>query len=159
MAIVAGPGGDPAVVRGARDAAGAAGLLPLVVAPTGAPPAEDLTVQRTFGAARSIEFDAILVAHAPEPGANDRGARDARSGAVAGGQPALDSRVVLLVNEAYRHAKPLAGRADSRALWAAAGVDPQAPGAFVETDAGQAVTALAEQLATHRVWERFPAAL
>ncbi|GAA1243209.1 hypothetical protein GCM10009665_37520 [Kitasatospora nipponensis] len=115
-------------------------------------------MQRTFGAARSVEFDALLVADAPAPGADDHGARDAKSGAVAGGQPTLDSRVVLLVNEAYRHAKPIAGLADAHALWAAAGVDPQAPGVFSETGGAHAVTALVEQLGTHRVWERFPAA-
>ncbi|MCX4751041.1 hypothetical protein OG455_37005 [Kitasatospora sp. NBC_01287] len=84
--------------------------------------------------------------------------RDAKPGAVAGGQPTLDSRIVLLVNEAYRHAQPIAGLADTRALWAAAGIDPQAPGVFSETDGATAVSALAEQLGTHRVWERFPAA-
>ncbi|MFJ6617673.1 catalase [Kitasatospora sp. NPDC091335] len=158
LGIIAGTGGDPAVVRGVRDAARAAGLLPLVIGPTGAPAADDLDVQRTFAAARSVEFDALLVAHTPEPGADDRGARDAKSGAVAGGQRTLDSRVVLLVNEAYRHAKPIAGLADARALWAAAGVDPHAPGVFTETDGSRAVSALAEQLGTHRVWERFPEA-
>ncbi|WP_329491738.1 catalase [Kitasatospora sp. NBC_01246] len=157
LGIVTGSGSDPGVVRRLRDDTIAAGLLPLVIAPTGAPLADDLPVQRTFGAARSVEFDALLIADAPPPGADDRGARDAKSGAVAGGQPAIDSRIVLLVNEAYRHAKPIAGLADARALWAAAGIDPQAPGVFSETDAGQAVSALAEQLETHRVWERFPA--
>ncbi|MBD0694791.1 catalase [Streptomyces sp. CBMA123] len=157
LGIIAGTGSDPGAAREMREAALAAGLLPLVIGPTGAPLAEGLAVQRTFGAARSVEFDALLVADAPAPGADDRGARDAKSGAVAGGQPAIDSRIVLLVNEAYRHAKPIAGLADARALWAAAGVDPQAPGVFTETDAARAVAALVGQLGTHRVWERFPA--
>ncbi|MFB7909892.1 catalase [Kitasatospora sp. NPDC056076] len=158
VGIVTGADSDPGVVRRIREAAHGAGLLPLIIAPTGAPLAEDLAVQRTFAATRSIEFDALLVADAPAPGADDRGARDARHGAVAGGQPTLDSRIVLLVNEAYRHAKPIAGLADARALWAVAGVDPQAPGVFSESDGVDAVSALAEQLRTHRVWERFPAA-
>ncbi|MFB8201681.1 catalase [Kitasatospora purpeofusca] len=148
---------DADVVRQLRDAGHDAGLMPLIIAPTGAPLADDLTVQRTYAAARSVEFDALVVAGAPTRGADDHGARDAKSGAVAGGQPALDSRAVLLVNEAWRHAKPLAGLADARSLWAAAGVDPQAPGVFTETDTAQAVSALVEQLGTHRVWERFPA--
>ncbi|MFJ7280547.1 hypothetical protein [Kitasatospora sp. NPDC098663] len=42
-------------------------------------------------------------------------------------------------------------------MWAASGIDPQAPGVFTETDAARAVAALVEQLGTHRVWERFPA--
>ncbi|MFJ7280624.1 hypothetical protein ACIQVZ_40000, partial [Kitasatospora sp. NPDC098663] len=37
-----------------------------------------------------------------------------------------------------------------RALWAASGIDPQAPGVFTETDAARAVAALVEQLGTHR---------
>ncbi|MFF3006760.1 catalase [Kitasatospora sp. NPDC057940] len=157
LGIITGAGSDPGVVRAMRETALGAGLLPLVIGPTGAPLAENVAVQRTFGAARSVEFDALLVADAPAPGADDRGARDAKSGAVAGGQPTLDSRIVLLINEAYRHAKPIAGLADARALWAAAGVDPQAPGVFTETDAARAISSLVEQLSTHRVWERFPA--
>ncbi|MFF1785626.1 catalase [Kitasatospora sp. NPDC058243] len=157
LGIVADPGSDVGAVRGIREAALSAGLLPLVIAPTGAPLSDDLAVQRTFAAARSVEFDALLVAAAPAPGADDRGVRDAKSGAVAANRPTLDSRVALLVNEAYRHAKPIAGLVDARALWAAAGVDPQAPGVFSETDGADAVAALAEQLGTHRVWERFPA--
>ncbi|MFJ7280940.1 catalase, partial [Kitasatospora sp. NPDC098663] len=141
LGIIAGAGSDPGAARAMREAALAAGLLPLLIGPTGAPLAEGLAVQRTFGAARSVEFDALLVTNAPAPGADDRGARDAKSGAVAGGQPALDSRIVLLVNEAYRHAKPIAGLADARALWAASGIDPQAPGVFTETDAARAVAA------------------
>nr|WP_304941236.1 catalase [Streptacidiphilus neutrinimicus] len=158
LGIVTGPDGDPGTVRRMRDAAQHAGLLPLIIGPNGAPLSDDLAVQRTFGAARSVEFDALLLADAPAPGADDRGAADAKSGAVTGGQPGLDSRVVLLVNEAYRHAKPIAGLPEASALWAAAGVDPHAPGVFSETDAAQAVPALVERLGTHRVWERFPAA-
>ncbi len=56
-------------------------MVPLVIAPTcgvldtdGGP----VTVQRTFATARSTEFDAILVAGAPAPGADAYGARDAK---------------------------------------------------------------------------------
>ncbi|WP_078897051.1 catalase [Streptomyces sp. NRRL S-495] len=158
LGIVTATTSNPDAVRGVREAALAAGLSPLLIGPTGAPLADDLAVQRTLGATRSVEFDALLVADAPASGADDRGARDAKAGAVAGGRPTLDSRAVLLVNEAYRHAKPIAGLADARVLWAAAGIDPQAPGVFTETDGARAVSALVEELGTHRVWDRFPPA-
>ncbi|MEV8100681.1 catalase [Kitasatospora sp. NPDC085879] len=158
IGIITGAADDVALVRRLREAALDAGLMPLIIAPTGAPLAEDLTVQRTYAAARSVEFDALLVAGVPAPGADDRGARDAKSGAVAGGQSTLDSRAVLLVNEAWRHAKPIAGLADARALWTAAGVDPRAPGVITATENTEAIPALVDLLGTHRVWERFPAA-
>ena len=47
---------------------------------------EPITVQRTFATARSIEFDAVLLAGTPGPGKDAYGARDAKAGdpAVAG---------------------------------------------------------------------------
>ncbi|MFJ1707384.1 catalase [Kitasatospora sp. NPDC088346] len=157
LGIVTGAASDPSTVRQLREAALDAGLLPLVIAPTGAPLADGLAVQRTYAAARSVEFDALLVVGAPAPGADDRGARDAKSGAVAGGQQTLDSRAALLVNEAWRHAKPIAGLADTRALWVAAGVDPQAPGVITATEDADAIPLLVDLLSVHRSWERFPA--
>ncbi|MFB8237555.1 catalase [Kitasatospora purpeofusca] len=157
LGILTGATSDAAVVRQLREAALDAGLLPLIIAPTGAPLSDGPAVQRTYAAVRSVEFDALLVAGVPSPGADDRGARDAKSGAVAGGQSTLDSRAVLLVNEAWRHAKPIAGLADARALWSAAGVDPQAPGVITATEDADAVPQLVDLLGTHRVWERFPA--
>ncbi|WP_329493620.1 catalase [Kitasatospora herbaricolor] len=154
IGVVAGPGSDLDAVRQARDAVRAAGMTALLIAPTGAPLAEDLTVQRTFAAARSVEFDALLVTGAPAPGADDLGARDAKSGPAQG---AVDSRVALLVNEAYRHAKPVAGLPAARPVWVSAAVDPQAPGVLVADNPADVVTGLAELLATHRVWARFPA--
>ena len=154
IGIVADPSGDLDAVRRARDAVRAAGMTALVIAPTGAPLAEDLLVQRTFAATRSVEYDALLVLGAPAPGADDLGARDAKSGAAGG---AVDSRVALLVNEAYRHAKPLGGRTAARAVWAAAGVDPQAPGVLAGDDVDEILAGLVGLLGTHRVWDRFPA--
>ncbi len=77
LGIITGAGSDPGAVRAMRDAALAAGLSPLISGPTGAPLADDLGVQRTFAAARSVEFDALLVADAPAPGAGRRRPRRA----------------------------------------------------------------------------------
>lgn len=52
----------------------ATGISQAEVAQDGAP----VTVQRTFATARSVEFDAILLAGAPAPGADATGARDAK---------------------------------------------------------------------------------
>ncbi|MFB7617731.1 catalase [Kitasatospora sp. NPDC056181] len=157
LGIIADQASDLDAVRRVRDAAQQVGLLPLLIAPTGAPLVEGLAVQRTFGAARSVEFDALLVAGAPAPGDDDRGARDAKSGAVAGGQSTLDSRVVLLVNEAYRHAKPIGVLAGARAVLVPAAVDPRAPGVVLETEGADVLARLTDLLALHRVWDRFPA--
>ncbi|MFE9426986.1 catalase [Kitasatospora sp. NPDC006697] len=141
------------LVRAARDALRAAGTTALLVGPTGAPLADGLTVQRTFATTRSTEFDALLVLGSPAPAADDRGARDAKSN----GSPQVDSRVALLVNEAYRHAKPIAGHPSARAVWTAAGVDPQAPGVLTGEDVDELVAGLVGLLGAHRVWDRFPA--
>ncbi|MEU9044262.1 MULTISPECIES: catalase [unclassified Kitasatospora] len=153
IGIVADHSGDAELVRAARDAVRGAGLTALVIAPTGAPLADGLAVQRTFGAARSVEFDALLVLRTPAPAADDRGARDAKSN----GSSPVDSRVALLVNEAYRHAKPIAGHPAARAVWTAAGIDPQAPGILTGEDPAELVTGVVGLLGTHRVWDRFPA--
>ncbi|PYC74512.1 catalase HPII [Streptomyces tateyamensis] len=153
IGIVADPTSDAGLVREVRDAVRRAGMTALVVAPTGAPLADDLPVQRTFAAARSVEFDALVLLATPAPGVDDHGARDAKSN----GPSAVDSRVALLVNEAYRHAKPLGGHPGARAVWTAAWVDPQAPGVLTGEDLAEVVARLAGLLGAHRVWDRFPA--
>ncbi|MFJ9521013.1 catalase [Kitasatospora sp. NPDC101801] len=155
IGIVAGPAADVGRVREARDAVRAAGMTALLVAPTGAPLAEDVPVQRTFAAARSVEFDALLVLGAPTPGADDLGARDAKS-APHGAAGGVDSRVTLLVGEAYRHAKPLAGPTDAHPVWASASLDPHTPGIVTTDSAADLVNGLVGHLGTHRVWDRFP---
>ncbi|WP_030236611.1 catalase [Streptomyces sp. NRRL S-350] len=152
VGIVTDSTGDTGVVRAARDAVRGAGMTPLIIAPTAAPLADDLPVQRTFAAARSVEFDALYVLGAPAPGADDHGARDAKSN----GSSPVDSRVALLVNEAYRHAKPVGGHPAARAVWAAAGVDPQAPGVLTSEDLDEVLAGLVGFLGAHRVWDRFP---
>ncbi|GAA4078676.1 catalase CatB [Nonomuraea soli] len=156
VGIVAGP--DLDAVRTVRQAVLDGGMVPLIIAPTGGVlpgPGEPVTVQRTFAAARSVEFDAILVAGAPEPGADAQGARDAKAG-VSG---TVDPRVALLLNEAYRHAKPLGGWGEAREAFTAAGIPATAPGVVTGESAADVLEQVTGLLALHRVWERFPSAL
>ncbi len=158
VGIVVGADGDTAAVRAVRDAAREAGMVPLVVAPAGGElggEGEPVTVQRTFATARSVEFDALLLAGAPGYGADVNGAQaGADTGAAAS---ATDPRVLLMVAEAYRHAKPLACWSGADAVLEAAGVPSGAPG-VVSADSGDgAFGEVLTLLARHRVWERFPA--
>ncbi|MFC6083526.1 catalase [Sphaerisporangium aureirubrum] len=156
IGIVAGPDAD--AVRTIRQAVLDGGMVPLVIAPTGGVlpgTGEPMTVQRTFAAARSVEFDAILVAGAPAPGADATGARDAKAGLPG----PVDPRVTLLLSEAYRHAKPLGGWGDAEDAFAAAGIPPGAPGVTSGDDPAAVLGQVITSLGGHRVWERFPSAL
>ncbi|MCB5164986.1 catalase [Streptomyces bambusae] len=149
---------DPDGVRNARQAVLDAGLVPLVVAPTGAdldPDGEPVAVQRTFATARSVEFDALLFAGAPEPGSDARGARDAKAGVP---EPAgTDPRVLLLLTEAYRHGKALGGWDGADRLFASAGIATDGPGIALGDSSAAVVERVGAALSEHRAWGRFPA--
>ncbi|MDP9792727.1 catalase [Catenuloplanes nepalensis] len=154
IGIVVGP--DGADGAGAvREAILAAGALPLIIGPVGGH-AGGLVVQRTFNTARSVEFDAILVADAAAPAADAIPARDAKAGAVA--TVTVDPRVRLLVEEAWRHAKPVGAWGSGTAVLEQAGI-AGTPGVFEAESGTGALTTLQQFLALHRVWERFPATL
>ncbi|MEU3403555.1 catalase [Streptomyces sp. NPDC006670] len=158
VGIVADPAGKPQDVRSVRRAALAQGLLPLVIAPTGGTldggDGEPVAVQRTFATARSVEYDALVLAGAPRPAADADGARDAKAGGP--GAPEVDPRVLLLITEAYRHGKAIGGWNGGERALRAAGVTADAPGVVVGDSGESVVDALAAALEKHRVWERFP---
>ncbi|MCS0634915.1 catalase [Streptomyces sp. LP05-1] len=162
IGIVTDGNGDLAGVREVRRAVLDAGMVPLVIAPAGGKLDADgdpITVQRTFATARSTEFDALLLAGVPGRGRDAFGARDAKAGDTGTAEAPTDPRVLLMLAEAYRHAKALGGWAGAETALAAAGVPTGAPG-VVTGDSGSAVLAdVTALLAKHRVWERFPAAL
>ncbi|TXS15404.1 catalase, partial [Streptomyces sp. adm13(2018)] len=143
---------DPDGVRALRGAVLEAGMVPLVVAPAGGTIGGDtdpITVQRTFATARSVEFDALVLAGAPAPGADAQGARDAKAGGTAQGTAAVDPRLALLVSEAFRHAKAIGGWAGAENVLNASTVPTDAPG-VVLADSGETVlAALAPLLAKH----------
>ncbi|MFC9266341.1 catalase [Streptomyces zhihengii] len=156
IGIVTDGAGDLAGVADLREAVLDAGMVPLVVAPTGGVIGGDdspVTVQRTFATARSVEFDALVFAGSPAAGADAYGARDAKAGHP---RPVTtDPRVLALLIEAYRHGKALAGWGGARALFEAVGVSADDSGVVVADDS-QGVRPVMELLAAHRVWERFP---
>ncbi|MEV8503861.1 catalase [Actinoplanes sp. NPDC051475] len=150
---------DPAVglddVGPVRRAVFAAGMVPLLIAPYGGV-VDGMPVQRTFATARSVEFDAILVAGAPAPAADALPVRDAKAGAA--GSLAVDPRVVLLVDEAWRHAKAIGAWGNGLTVLQEAGV-AGTPGVVTAESGEDALTAVQQLLAAHRVWERFPASV
>ncbi|GAA0593088.1 catalase [Streptomyces crystallinus] len=160
VGIVADSDADLDGVRSVREAVLAAGMVPLVIAPVGGTLGSGdgpIAVQRTFATARSVEYDALLCAGSPQPGADAYGARDAKAGSPTGRGP--DPRVLLLLTEAYRHGKALGGWNDARELFDAAGIGADEPGVAVSDSASAAVEKVTAALAEHRAWDRFPAAL
>nr|WP_285610079.1 hypothetical protein [Actinokineospora globicatena] len=108
--------------------------------------ADGLEVRRTFLTTRSVEFDALLVAAAPPP------APDAPPG-----PGAVDPRVVVMLQEAYRHAKAIGAWGDGVAALTEAGVASDAPGIVLGGTPESVFAQVNDLLAGHRVWERFTA--
>jgi catalase len=84
-------------------AAAALGVTALVIAPVGGvlkAGRRKVTVDRTLATARSIEFDAVVVA--------------------AGTTPTTDIKLVVLLQEAFRHCKAIAAWGDGAAVLKAA---------------------------------------
>lgn len=159
IGIVADKDADLDGVRAVRDAVQEAGMVPLVIAPAGGvldAGGDPITVQRTFATARSVEFDAVLLAGAPAAGADAIGARDAKAGS---GGRATDPRLLLLLDEAYRHAKAIGAWAGGDAVLASAGVPQGAPGVVSGDSGTEVLEQVGQLLGGHRVWERFPATL
>ena len=97
-------------------------------------------IERTLLTARSIEYDALVVAD--------------------GTRPTGDIKLVLLLQEAYRHCKPIAAWGDGVEALTAAGIDPDAPGVLVSKKADKGFSeALANMVGLHRVWDRAPAVM
>jgi catalase len=155
VGIVVDPAGDLSDLDGLRRAIFGAGLVPLLIGPHGGL-VGGLPVQRTFATARSVEFDAILLAGAPVPAPDALPARDAKGGAPGSG--AVDPRVVLLVDEAWRHAKTIGAWGAGVAVLQEAGV-AGTPGVVTAETGENAFAAVLELLGAHRVWERFPATI
>ena len=154
VGIVVDPDGDLSGVDEVRLAVTAAGMVPLVIAPHGGVVGDGIAVQRTFATARSVEFDAVLVAGAPVPAPDALPLRDAKAGA--SDSPRLDPRVVLLLEECFRHAKVIGAWGDGVTALDVSGVTG-APGIVRAETGPEALARVQEQMAAHRVWERFAA--
>jgi catalase len=134
----------------------AGGMVPLIIAARGGQLDEGLVAQRTFLTARSIEFDALLLAAAPPPAPDAIPARDDKAGAPA---TAVDPRVVLMVQECYRHAKVIGVWGNGEAALVEAGCSAGDLGIAVGDTPADVFAEVQTLLGTHRVWDRFPATI
>ena len=114
-----------------------AGMVGLIIAPTGGTvPADggEVSVQRTYVTARSVEYDALVLADG------------------IGAEPA-DPRLAILLSETYRHGKAILGWGDAVDVFEAMSYLP-ADG-LIQVEGADAVLAAAQaELAQHRDWER-----
>ena len=156
IGIVVDPDGDLAGVDAVREAVTAAGMVPLVVGPYGGKLPDGTTVQRTFAATRSVEFDAVVLAGSPVPAADALAVRDSK--ADEDGEPRPDPRVVLLLQECFRHAKAIGAWGAGVSALELAGVR-DAAGVFTGDDPAAVFAEVHTALGAHRVWQRFGTAL
>ncbi len=137
IGVAAGPGADLAGIESLRTALEAAGAVLRVIAPSGGELSvgrRTVVVDRTLLTTRSIEFDGVLVAD---------------------GVDLRDIKLSLLLQEAFRHCKPVGAWGSGADALRTAGIDLDAPGILVtpkmnKSAAGAVLTALG----SHRVWAR-----
>lgn len=161
IGIVADDTADLDGVQAVRRAIDDAGMVPLVIAPTGGMLGEGsaaFAVQRTFLTARSVEFDAVLVAASPAPAPDAGPAYDAKAaggrGHIAPANAAVDPRVTLLLAEAFRHAKAIGAWGEGARALTDAGLS--GAGVVVGQSGNDTLAQVQDLLAQHRVWDRFP---
>ena len=155
VGIVVDPDGDLSGVGSLRAAIDAAGMVPLLIAPHGGS-VDGMPVQRTFATGRSVEYDVLLVGGAPVPAPDALPARDEKAGADEGA--AIDPRVLMMVEECYRHAKVIGAWGEGvRALDAARVTG--AVGVVTGDDPAAVLAEVQTLMAAHRVWARFPSSV
>ncbi|GAB3847082.1 catalase [Nesterenkonia populi] len=153
VGVVVDESSDAGDIQKVREDIDAQGMVPLVVAPTGAPLSTGVHPQRTYLTARSVEFDAIIFATGPSRGAAGADpAGDQKLGDPVGVSN-VDPRLTLMAAEAYRHSKALVF-AEGSAVLTSAGIRAGAPGVLVGDPPAQ-LEELFELMGAHRVWERF----
>lgn len=116
-------------------AIGEAGMVPLLIAPTGGrlgSGTDSIAVERTYVTMRSVEFDALLLTEEIETA----------------------TEFDVLISESWRHLKAIAACGSARHLLEEPGIMSEDPGIFCEADARDAADRLVEALAEHRVWAR-----
>jgi catalase len=137
VGVVAGPDADLAGLAALRSALEDEGAQVKVIAPHGGTLGEgknQQVVERTVVTARSIEFDAVVVA--------DGAPKDS------------DIKSVVLLQEAYRQLKPFAAWGDGAEVLTSAGIDVDGPGVLTGKTAKSVAEELVAALGRHRVWER-----
>jgi len=139
VAIVAGPDADVAGITALRTALEAAGAVAKVVAPVGGELGSGTSkeiIERTYLTARSIEFDAVVVAD--------------------GAPKEADLKAVLLMQESFRQLKAIGAWGDGTQVLTATGIDTGGPGVLTADSAASLAGDLIAAMGLHRVWERAP---
>lgn len=134
IGVLTGPDTDVAQVAALVDALGEADQVPLVIAAHGGTLDHDggsVPISRTYATARSIEFDALVLAGSP-----------------------TTVQAKILVDEAFRHFKALAVLPQGADLLALSGVSSDTDGVLSGSEPASLATSLLEGLAEHRVWSR-----
>jgi catalase len=145
VGIVVDRSSDLEQVDAVRRAVLAESMVPLLVAPTGGPIGDSLVAQRTFATVRSVELDAVLVA----------GSAPLAPGAPEPGTP--DPRVLVLLQEAWRHCKAIGAWGPGvSVLEEAVGAGSSGAAGVVVGQSGTEVFEQVHQLlGAHRSWDRF----
>ncbi|PJJ56139.1 catalase [Mumia flava] len=144
--------GDDEEAQSVVAALSSAQATPLVIAAHGGRVGR-LPVAHAFSSVRSVELDALIVLGRPAPAADADPVGDAKAGVGSRDEDAIDPRVLLLVQECYRHAKPLAALGAGIDVLDATGCE--GPGVARADSGPDAVAATTDALASHRVWDRF----
>lgn len=138
IGIVADAGADLAGITKLRRALSKLGADLLVIAPIGGTlgsGAQSTPVDRTLLTCRSIEFDALLVAE--------------------GVEPTNDIKLVLLLQEAFRHCKALGAWGNGAAVLEGAAIPLDGPGVVIGPTVAKAFTdELISAVGLHRAWAR-----
>ncbi|MCW2525548.1 MAG: catalase [Pseudonocardiales bacterium] len=138
IGVIADAGSDLAGIDKLRKAFARLGATVLVIAPVGGVlkrGRQTITVDRTQLTARSIEFDAIVIA--------------------GGTTPSNDIKQVVMLQEALRHSKVLAAWGDGSTGLEAAGIRTDLPGVSVGESVVKSFTdQLAAAIGLHRAWDR-----
>jgi catalase len=138
VGVLAAPGADLPGIRKLAKTLLANGAVVRVISTAGGELGKGrspLMVDRTLLTTRSIEYDAVVIADG-----------------VAG---LRDIKLAVLLQEAFRHCKPLGGWGDAAQVLRDAGIDVTAPGILLTDQADKDMTtALITALGLHRVWDR-----
>jgi catalase len=143
IGVIADAGADLVGIGKLRKSAEKLGASVLVIAPVGgilSHGAHTETVERTLLTARSVEFDALVVA--------------------GGTAPTGDIKLVLLLQEAFRHSKALGAWGDGTTLLEAAGIPAGGAGVVTGDSVMKSFTdQLTAAVGLHRAWDRAPAVM
>jgi len=138
VGVIADAGSDLPGILTLRRGLDAVGVQLLVIAPVGGKLAGhglEVVVDRALATTRSIEFDSVLVAD--------------------GTTPSNDIKLVVLLQEAFRHCKALGAWGSGAATLTGAGVALDGPGISTGDEIDETfVQELVAALGLHRAWDR-----